>query len=122
MPDPQPSPAPHPGFPYGTVIATLLTLFLFLGLGLLAYRSPNYLGESPADQKTDPATKLNDVKARNQAVLDGNDPNVKMPVSTAAEELRNAADRTKDDAHKHGRLPFPVEPKPADKDKDKDKK
>ncbi|HJZ55051.1 MAG TPA: hypothetical protein VKE74_08830, partial [Gemmataceae bacterium] len=61
------APAPSPGFPYMTVLATLLTLFLFLGLGLVAYRSPNYLGDGTTEPKADPATKLHDVKARNQA-------------------------------------------------------
>jgi hypothetical protein len=113
------APGASPGFPYLTVVATLATLFLFLGLVLVAYRSPNYLGESPADQKVDPVTKLNEVKARNQAVLDGNDPNVKMSASEAAGQLVTVAEKSKDETHKRGTLPFPVEPKPADK---KDKK
>lgn len=123
------TPNPHvpgstpPGFPFGTVAATLVGLFLFVGLVLLAY-NPAYLhgvlgGPAPTtDSKPDPATKLNEVKARNQAVLDGSDPGVKMSAGKAAEELRAAADQTKDETHKHGRLPFPVEPKaPEVKDK-----
>jgi hypothetical protein len=103
-----------------TAIATLLALFLFLGLVLVAYYSPNYLGEVPQDPQVDPATRLEQVKARNQAVLDGSDPGTKMSVGRATTEVLSHADRTKDEKHKYGQLPFPVEPKsppPAEKKK-----
>ena len=93
-------PPPSPGFPYMTVLATLATLFLFLGLGLVAYRSPNYLGDRPAEPKADPVLKLNEVKARNQAVLDGTDPSVKMSVGEATSQLLTAAEQSKDEANK----------------------
>lgn len=106
------------GFPYLTAVATVLTLFLFLGLVIVAYRSPNYLGDSPADTAIDGATKLNEVKARNRAVLDGKDATVKMSANEAAEKLTTAAEQSKDATHKHGVLPYPAEPKvPEKKDK-----
>jgi hypothetical protein len=111
-------PKPSSGFPYLTVLATLATLFLFAGLVVIAYRSPNYLGESTSDPKVDPGTKLHDVKARNQAVLDGQDPGVKMSVGDAATQLAADAETRKDTKDPRGSLPFPVEPKAKDaKDK-----
>src|SRR5205823_1358951 len=114
-------PRPTSGFPYLTVLATVATLFLFVGLVLVAYRSPNYLGDSTAEPKTDPATKLNDVRARNQAVLDGTDPGVKLTVGESATQLAAAADAAKDEKNPRGKLPFPFEPKKDAKDT-KDKK
>jgi len=114
----QVEPVPSPGFPYLTVVATVGTLFLFLGLAFIAYRSPNYLGDAPSDVKTDPATKLSDVKARNRAVLDGNDPGVRMTAAESASHLAATAETAKDEKNPRGRLPFPVEPKAKDaKDK-----
>jgi hypothetical protein len=115
-----PDPAPEPGdrFPFATAIATLLTLFLFFGLVLVVYNSPNYLGEVPAEPELDPATKLQNVKARNQAVLDGTDPATKMSAAKATADVIARTSRTKDDKHKYGTLPFPVAPKaspPAEK-------
>ena len=110
---------PAPRFPYVTVAATLATLFLFLGLVLLVYRSPSYLGEPPADPRPDGAAKLADVKARNQPVLDGSDPGVKMPVDAAAAELAARAAKAKDEGHEQGVLPYPVEPPPAADKKEK---
>lgn len=51
--------APQPearGFPFITVAATLAVLFLFLGLMVYVYRSPNYLDEAKPTQelKVDP--------------------------------------------------------------------
>ena len=104
-----------PGFPYLTVIATLAALFLFLGLGIVVYRSPNYLGEPPAVSSSDAAEKSNAVHARNQAVLDGTAPGVRMPIHEAAEKLSAEAITTKSSSAKHGRLPFPIEPKLPEK-------
>jgi hypothetical protein len=110
-----PSPnAPLPvskGFPFVTVIATFATLFLFVALMVVAYRSPDYFGEPekpPAEPKADPAQKLADVKARNRAILDG-DPTTgtKMSVKTAAAELLGQLKGEKDT------LPFPT-PEPAE--------
>lgn len=109
---------PPDRFPFATAIATLVGLFLFVGLVLFAYFSPNYLGEPQIEPQVDPATKLQDVKARNRAALDGTDPATKMSVDRAAAEIVSHADRTKNDQHKFGKLPFPVEPKtsaPAEK-------
>ncbi|MDB5309783.1 MAG: hypothetical protein JWO38_3985 [Gemmataceae bacterium] len=111
MTDP-PDPPP-PEFPFGTAIATLVTLFLFFGLVLVAYYSPNYLGDVKGEPKTDPATKLKEVQARNQAVLEGTDPSAKMSVGQATAEVLAHADKTKDGKNKYGHLPFPAEPKPA---------
>lgn len=119
--DPPPSPPanPPPGFPYATAIATLLALFLFLGLVLIAYYSPNYLGEPKLESKADPATKLKEVQAKNQAVLDGTDPGVKMPVGKATAEMLAYTEKSKDEKNMQGRLPLPVEPPKATDAKDK---
>ena len=106
-------PEPRDRFPLATAIAALVTLFLFAGLVLYFRFSPNYLGEVPAEPSVDPATKLEKVKARNQAALDGTDPASKMSVENAMKEVLANADQTKDDKHKFGKLPFPVEPKTA---------
>ena len=109
---------PRSGFPYLTVMATLGALFLFVGLVLIAYRSPNYLGDTETELKADPATKLRDIQARNQAVLGGNDPGAKMTVGESASQLAATAELLKNDKNPRGYLPFPVEPKPKDvKDK-----
>ena len=105
MPD---TDSPSPGFPVMTVLATVATLFVFVGLVLLAYRSPNYLGDTKVEPKADPAAKLTEVRAKNQAVLDGTDPTVKMSVGKATAELVTAAEAA-------GKLPFPVEPLPPPK-------
>jgi hypothetical protein len=105
--------APRDRFPFATAIATLVLLFLFAGLVLYFRFSPNYLGEVPTEPSIDPATKLEKVKARNRAALDGADPASKMSVENATKEVLANADRTKDDKHKFGKLPFPIEPKAA---------
>lgn len=122
MPDDiQPASPPPPGFPFATAIATLLGLFLFLGLVLIAYYSPNYLGETRIEPKADPVAKLKEVQARNQAVLDGADPSAKLSVEKSVAEVLASTEKTKDAKSKYGRLPFPVEvkatpaPAPADK-------
>jgi hypothetical protein len=112
MPDTPPlAPAPGDtrGFPFATVLATLVGLFLFFGLVLVAYYSPNYLGEPKAEPKADPAAKLNGVRVKNQAVLDGTDPGVKMPLGKAVAEVLSYAE-------KNNRLPFPVEKTAPPKD------
>lgn len=101
------------GFPVLTVAASLATLFVFLGLVVLAYNSPNYLGEAKTEPKADPAAKLAEVRAKNQALLDGN--GAKASVAAATAELLGKLKTEKD------RLPFPApEPvaPPADPKKD----
>jgi hypothetical protein len=102
------------GFPFLTVGATLVGLFAFLAFMLLAYHSPNFLdepktedgtkGEEKAEPKADPATRLNDLRAKNQAVLDGH--GAKMSAGVATTEL---LERVKRD----GKLPFPMPEPPA---------
>ena len=46
-------PGPPPRFPFATVLATLATLFLFAGLVVVAYNSPNYLGETKSEPKAE---------------------------------------------------------------------
>ena len=111
-----PAPGDTPGFPFATVLATLVGLFLFFALVLLAYYSPNYLGEPKSEPKADPVGKLNEVRAKNQAVLDGKDPGVKKSLADATDEVLAHTARTKDANNPHGRLPFPVEKAPAKAD------
>ncbi len=65
-------------FPFVTVAATLVTLFVFLGLMVLAVRSPSGLDvpkpdgtDAKGEPKLDAAAKLDEVKARNEAALNG---------------------------------------------------
>jgi len=92
------------GFPYLTVLATVATLFLFVGLIAIAYNSPNYLSDTkPAEPKADPATKLGEVRAKNQALLDGNpSAGAKMSVAEATAKLLGTLKSEKDT------LPFPM--------------
>lgn len=100
--DPKPK-----GFPFVTVIATSITLFAFLGLTALVYRSPNYLGESKGEPKIDPAAKLDEVRSKNQAALDGQPGSgAKMSVSEATDRLLGKLKSEKD------KLPFPT-PEPT---------
>ena len=93
------------GFPFFTAALTVAILFVFLGLTLVAYNSPQYFDEKKdaAEPKSDPAAKLAEIRAKNQAILDGN--GAKMSVAQATAEL---LDRAKQD----GKFPFPVEPPP----------
>ena len=99
------------GFPFATALATLAGLFLFSGLVHLVYRTPNYLGETETESKLDPDGKLDEIRARNQAVLDGHDPTVKLSSGQATAALLDHAAKSKDTKAPHGRLPFPMEPK-----------
>ena len=102
------NPTPEPeakGFPFVTVLATLTTLFLFVALVAIAYNSPNYLSDTkPAGEpKVDPATKLAEIKSKNQAILDGNPTTgTKMSVNAATAELLGKLKNAKDT------LPFPM--------------
>ncbi len=105
-------PAPR-GFPFITAGISLLTFFVFAGLTVLAYRSPNYLAEPTIDpkdaqnEKVDPATRLLELRAKNQAVLDGRPgTGTKMSVAEATDKLLVNVKTGKD------HLPFPI-PEPA---------
>ncbi|VTU02209.1 unnamed protein product [Gemmataceae bacterium] len=107
MAAPTTNPADPPearGFPFATVAATLATLFAFLGLMVLAYKSPNYLDGTRPEPKPDPEAKLREVRARNDAVLAGSGAKMSVPAATA--ELLGKLKSEKD------RLPFPA-PEPA---------
>ena len=110
MADPIPTNEPGPKNRYVTVLATLATLFLFVALMVIAYRSPNYLSDPTrieSEPKADPATKLGDVRAKNQAILEGNPTTgTKMSVRVATAELLGKLKSEKDT------LPFPM-PEPA---------
>ena len=71
--------------------------------------SPNYL-ERPTERRPsrrpDPATKLDEVQAKNQAVLDGTRSGAKMSVRAATAKLLGTLKSEKDT------LPFPM-PEPA---------
>jgi hypothetical protein len=72
---PPPADEPRSGFPFVTVGATLGVLFAFLVLTVLARYGENPLTDrAPADAKGEPKAeppKLDEVKARNQAALNG---------------------------------------------------
>jgi hypothetical protein len=124
--DPANAPQPAQGFPFVTVAATLGILFVFLGLMWLATRKENPL-EAPkpettggeTEPKLDAAAKLDEVKARNQAALDG--VGAKMSLRDAHGKLLATLKGPND------KLPFPtpeqvVTPAPAKKDDKKDDK
>lgn len=107
MAAPTTNPADPPearGFPFVTVAATLATLFVFLGLVVLAYKSPNYLDGSRPEPAPDHEARLKELRARNDAVLAGS--GAKMSVPAATGELLGKLKTEKD------HLPFPA-PEPA---------
>lgn len=126
MPDtqnPQATPPPEAkDFPYLTALATLAALFLFVGLVLVMYQYPNTLGGPKAGPAADPAEKLDAVRARNQAVLDGTDPTAKMNMDRATAEVLARTAKSKGAKDKFGRLPFPVPPPAAAPEKKPEKK
>ncbi len=93
------------GFPFVTVVVTVATLFVFLGLMVLAYKSPNYLDETKVEPKVDPETRLKELKARNDAVLAGSGAQMSVPAATA--ELLGKLKSEKD------ALPFPAPEPPS---------
>jgi hypothetical protein len=111
---------PRPNFPFWTVAAAFVTFFAFLALMWFAYQSSSPLAAPPADTKTepkvDPAVKLDEVKARNQAALDGI--GAKMPLREAHGKLLGTLKGPND------KLPFPTPEPPvvAVPDKKDDKK
>ena len=104
------SDAPQPvGFPFITVGAAVVVMFVFLGLMWLATQKGNPLEEpaaadARAEPKADAAAKLDEVKARNQAALDG--VGAKMSLGAAHGKLLGALKSPND------KLPFPT-PEPA---------
>jgi hypothetical protein len=114
--------AQPPGFPSLTVLATLLTLFLFAALMLLAYYSPYVPRPATAEdlEIPDPASKLAEIKAKNQAILEGRpETGTQMSLEAAMEKLLSQLRSEKDT------MPFPKPPPPPPpetKDKVKDKK
>jgi hypothetical protein len=99
------------GFPFATAFAALAGLFLFFGLMMYFQHSPNPLGGAKREPAVEPVEKLDAVRARNQAVLDGYDPTVKYSVDQSTAAILEQTAKTKDAKNPHGRLPFPVEAK-----------
>lgn len=98
------------GFPFVTVGASLGVLFAFLALTVVAYRSPNYLDPAPdpakvAEPTLDAASKLSDVRARNENALNG--VGAKMPVREAHGKLLGTLKGPTD------ALPFPTPEAPV---------
>jgi hypothetical protein len=95
-------------FPFLTVLATLLTLFLFMMLMLLAYYTPyaRHNDELLSD-KTDYETKLSEIRAKNQAILEGRPgTDTRLSLQAAMDELMSKLHSEKDV------LPFPKPPPP----------
>ncbi len=99
------------GFPFVTVAATFATLFVFLALVVIAYRSPNGLDvpkSDATDAKGEPVVsadaKLDEVRARNEAALKG--VGAKMSQREARDALMSKLKGPNDT------LPFPT-PEPA---------
>ncbi len=99
------------GFPFVTVAATFATLFVFLGLVVIAYRSPNGLDvpnsgatDAKGEPKPDPGAKLDEVRARNEAALNG--VGAKMSQREARDALVSKLKGAND------KLPFPT-PEPV---------
>lgn len=95
-------------FPFVTVLVAAAALFAFLGLSVLVYRSPNYLGEPTAEPAVDPAAKLNEIRSKNEAALEGRPGSgSRMSATDAQSKLLSKLKSEKDV------LPFPApEPPP----------
>jgi hypothetical protein len=117
--------APQPqSFPYITVGVSVVILFVFLGLMWLASQSANPLAQPAPDAKAEPkqdaAAKLDEVKGRNQAALEG--VGAKMSLGEAHGKLLGTLKGPND------KMPFPtpeppiVTAPPAKKDDKKDEK
>ncbi len=98
-------------FPFVTAAGTLTALFLFVGIMMYVYRSPNPLGDAKSVPSLDPIEKGDVIRARNKAVLDGHDPSVRMSVKQSTAAILEQAAKLKSDKFPYGRLPFPTEPK-----------
>ena len=111
-----PDPTPPARFPFVTAAATVGVLFVFLALVVLAYRSPSFLDqpkpEADAKQeepKPDPAARLAELNARNEAALNG--VGGKTSLRAAHAELMGKLKAPTD------KLPFPTPPPKDDKGK-----
>jgi hypothetical protein len=102
------TPAARPGFPFITVGTALVVMLAFLGLTWLAASRENPLAqpqpaaESKEEPQLDPAAKLADLNARNDAALRG--VGAKMPRDEARAKLLAKLKGPNDT------LPFPTEP------------
>lgn len=102
-------------FPFVTVLAAGAVLFVFLGLMWLATQKQNPLEHPKPDAadakatepKPDAATKLDEVKARNAAALDG--VGAKMSLPEAHGKLLGTLKGPND------KLPFPIQEPPVKK-------
>ena len=99
------------GFPYTTALAALAGSFLFVGLVFLIYDLPNPIVESRPEQQLGPVEKLEAVRSRNEPLLNGTDPTVRMSNGEAAASLLDRAAKSENVESPQGRLPFPVEPR-----------
>lgn len=97
-----------PNFPFVTVVATLVTLFVFLGLMWFAAQKENPLAE-PVDakdeQKAEPRPTLDELKARNYKALEG--VGAKMSLADAHGKLTGSLKGPND------KLPFPTPEPPV---------
>lgn len=99
------------GFPFVTVGSALGALFAFLVLTMVAYRSPGLLDPAPdgtkaAEPMIDPDAKLSEVRARNEAALNGI--GAKMPLREAHGKLLGTLKGP------NNALPFPTPEVPAE--------
>ena len=99
------------GFPYIAALAALASSFLFVGLVFLIYDLPNPLVECRPEQQLGPVEKLEAVRSRNEPLLNGTDPTVKLSNEESTAALLDRAAKSKNVESPYGRLPFPVEPR-----------
>jgi hypothetical protein len=98
-------------FPVRTVAAAAALLLLFGGL------VAEFFGPTAASRRsqTDADAKSRETKdaidSRNRAIMNGTDSTVKMSAEKAESELLSHARQTSDATNRHGRLPFPIQPK-----------
>ena len=59
----------------------------------------------------DPFEKFDAVRSRNEPVLNGTDPTVRMSNGESTAALLDRAAKSKNVEFSHGRLPFPMEPR-----------
>ena len=99
-------------FPIVTVMGASIALLLYIVVVLVAYRSPNYLGQPRYEPSADtPMEKRNEALNRNRSVLVGLDPSVKMSNEKATFDLLVTIKESKNSKHEFGHLPFPVQPR-----------
>lgn len=106
----EPAATESKGFPFVTAGAALGVLFAFLALTMVAYRSPGALDPAPdgakaAEPVPDADAKLSEVRARNEAALNGI--GAKMPLRDAHGKLLGTLKGPNDS------LPFPTPEAPV---------